>query len=131
MNITRSGGGSNHALFSNNLIQGGNQHQCIYPTLNNNSENAAKTPENPDTPIGGLYPGLFIDVRDTVDKWCEGEVLEVDSVRRRVYITYTYWSDKFNEWLPVDSERIAPFAMHTYHGNPANLKVVGVMVVIQ
>jgi hypothetical protein len=70
-----------------------------------------------------FYVGMFLDVLDTVDKWSEAEVLEVDHVMHRVFITYTYWMDKFNEWIPFDSARIAPFMSHTFSGDPRTLKV--------
>lgn len=67
--------------------------------------------------------GMFLDVLDTVGKWCEAEVLEVDHHAHKITITYLYWSEKFDEQLPFDSPRIAPFKTHTYHGDLSQLKV--------
>lgn len=42
----------------------------------------------------GLQVGSPLDVKDTVDKWCEATVKRVDRERQQVFITYTYWSSK-------------------------------------
>mmetsp|Transcript_8068 Transcript_8068/g.10706 ORF Transcript_8068/g.10706 Transcript_8068/m.10706 type:complete len:624 (+) Transcript_8068:104-1975(+) len=64
--------------------------------------------------IADFTVGLQLDVLDSVGKWAEAEVLKVDQMRRQVYITYLYWADKWNEWVPIDSDRIAPLASQTY-----------------
>lgn len=69
------------------------------------------------------HVGMFLDVLDTVDRWSEVEVVGVDHNAQRIAITYLYWGDKFDEMLPFDSDRIAPFKTHTYHGDPSQLKV--------
>ena len=79
------------------------------------------------TPLGGArgppcgyHAGQRVDVLDTVKKWAEAEVVRVDDAARRLLVTYTYWSDKWDEWLPAESPRIAPFGSRTYQrgGNP-------------
>lgn len=59
-------------------------------------------------------PGQELDVLDTVRKWSEAEVVEVEDGFVRV--TYTYWSEKWDEWLSFESERIAPRGSKTYQG---------------
>jgi OTU domain-containing protein 5 len=54
-----------------------------------------------------FQPGDYLDVQDTVGKWCEAQIVDVDTVSRRALVTYLYWSDTFNEWLPLDSNRLA------------------------
>jgi hypothetical protein len=51
--------------------------------------------------------GLDIDVLDSVDRWCEARVVLVQPGRQAM-VHYHGWSDRFNEWLPLDSYRIAP-----------------------
>lgn len=42
----------------------------------------------------GLQIGSRLDVKDTVDKWCEATVLAVDREAAEVLVTYTYWAKK-------------------------------------
>lgn len=43
-----------------------------------------------------------IDVKDTVDKWMEAHVIELN--RRYIRIHYKGWSSKFDEYLPAEEE---------------------------
>ena len=52
-------------------------------------------------------------------KWAEAEVVRVDEGARRVLVTYTFWSDKWDEWLPFESGRIAAFGSRTYQRGSA------------
>ncbi|CAM9456401.1 unnamed protein product [Chrysoparadoxa australica] len=63
-----------------------------------------------------LQVGDELDVKDTVNKFCEAEVLEIDKMRGLVRITYTYWGDSYDETIPIDSDRLAPFGSETYQG---------------
>ncbi|KAJ1455811.1 hypothetical protein M885DRAFT_519165 [Pelagophyceae sp. CCMP2097] len=80
-------------------------------------ENTARTTDAPRHE--GLLParapyavGQPLDVLDTVRKWAEASVYAIDD--KRIRITYTYWSAKWDEWLLVDSPRIAPAGSKTY-----------------
>lgn len=42
----------------------------------------------------GLHIGSKLDVKDTVDKWCEASVIAVDREAGKVLVTYTYWAPK-------------------------------------
>ncbi len=42
---------------------------------------------------------------DTVNKWCVGTI--VDKNDKEVHIHFKGWSDKWNEWLPINSPRLA------------------------
>lgn len=53
-----------------------------------------------------LQPGSHLDVKDTVDKWCEAEVLTVDNALGRVFITYTYWSSKVRRIFMYIQQRL-------------------------
>lgn len=61
----------------------------------------------------GLEPGTAIDARDSLGKWCEAVVLECDTFNQRVHVTYLYWADTFNEWVPIDVEHIQPYGTMT------------------
>eukprot|EP00968_Pinguiococcus_pyrenoidosus_P026785 scaffold7335_cov289-Pinguiococcus_pyrenoidosus.AAC.6 len=65
-----------------------------------------------------LKPGQQIDVLDSVDKWAEAEVLQVDYSRRRVEVTFLFWSDRWNTWIefgtPAGAKRLAEPGTKTY-----------------
>lgn len=42
----------------------------------------------------GLQVGSKLDVKDTVEKWCEASVIAVEREAGRVFVTYTYWATK-------------------------------------
>ncbi|CBN78161.1 conserved unknown protein [Ectocarpus siliculosus] len=67
----------------------------------------------------GLQVGSNLDVKDTVDKWCEATVTAVDREAARVYVSYTYWAPKWDEWISIDSPFLAPAGTMTYQpGGP-------------
>ena len=61
-----------------------------------------------------LRSGMQVDLLDSVSRWSEAEVLDVDHERQRVYCTYMYWSDRFDEWVPIASARLAEAGTMTY-----------------
>lgn len=68
-----------------------------------------------------FVPGQALDVLDTVNKWAEARVVCVDEGRQMVRVTYTYWSDRWDEWLSFDSHRIAARGTKTFDGsNPCS-----------
>jgi len=67
-----------------------------------------------DRPAGCYVVGEFVDVLDTVGKWCEGQIKEVDPVARSVSVTYLYWGDGFDEVFPFGSTRLAPEGSQVY-----------------
>ena len=44
--------------------------------------------------------------------------MKVDKERQRIYVSYIFWSSKFDEWVNTNDGRIAPLYTHTY--NPPN-----------
>lgn len=80
----------------------------------------------PNAPIF-LLPfkvGQILDVLDTQNKWLEAEVKTVDETTRRVFVHYVNWSQKWDEWLPFTSVRIAPNRTHTVGPNIVNRVVL-------
>eukprot|EP00457_Paulinella_chromatophora_P000004 gb/GEZN01000004.1/.p1 GENE.gb/GEZN01000004.1/~~gb/GEZN01000004.1/.p1 ORF type:complete len:5481 (-),score=821.20 gb/GEZN01000004.1/:442-16884(-) len=58
-----------------------------------------------------LPEGLVLDVRDTIQhKWIIGAVLAVKT--DSVLITYHGWDPKWDEWIPTNAGRLAPFLTH-------------------
>ena len=60
-----------------------------------------------------LEKGQWIDVKDTVNKWLEAQVMEVSEDKKKVKIHYNNWGDKWDEWINTNSQRIMPFRYHT------------------
>lgn len=65
--------------------------------------------------IVNTYIGQHLDVLDSVSRWSEAEVLKIDKDKKRVFITYLYWEDKWDEWIAEDEDRMAPLHTHTYY----------------
>jgi hypothetical protein len=65
-------------------------------------------------PGGALKRGQKVDVYDAhpeVQRYLEAKVVDEDAARVKVH--YKEYSAAFDEWLPRDSERIAPHGWHT------------------
>ena len=41
-------------------------------------------------------------------------ILDVDAKSRQLFMSYLYWGDQWNEWVHIESGRIAPFGSQTY-----------------
>mmetsp|Transcript_26181 Transcript_26181/g.46675 ORF Transcript_26181/g.46675 Transcript_26181/m.46675 type:complete len:2194 (-) Transcript_26181:2-6583(-) len=58
-----------------------------------------------------LDKGLYVDAKDSVNSWCVALVLDID--QQRVKLHYEGWSHKWEAWLPIQSDKLAPFRMHS------------------
>lgn len=58
-----------------------------------------------------LKIGQWIDVKDTIDQWLEAEVIDVNETQ--VYVHYNGWGRRWDEWIDMNSPRIATFRTHT------------------
>ena len=45
--------------------------------------------------------GEHVDCLDTVNKWCNAEVTQVDSAEHRVHVHYTGFKAKYDEWIDL------------------------------
>lgn len=76
-----------------------------------------KTVEDTDHPPGfdfskrKLVTGQWIDVKDTIDQWLEAEVINVHE--NQVYVHYNGWGRRWDEWIDMNSPRIAAFRTYT------------------
>lgn len=61
------------------------------------------------------FEGQWLDVKDTVAQWLEATVMEVDLSGRRIFVHYNGWPQRWDEWLPFESARVAPFRSMTRH----------------
>lgn len=115
------------------------------PTNNENSQNSTQknthveprvtpaavtsTPALPSSPsspstLTSYSVGMYLEVQDKVQKWCEAEVIGINTSLKTLRITYLYWGDKYDEDIPFFSSRLAPFPTHTYQpGQPHTLQV--------
>ncbi|EQC36912.1 hypothetical protein, variant [Saprolegnia diclina VS20] len=65
-----------------------------------------------------FYVGQWLDVKDTVNQWLEGTVLELSATHVRVH--YHGWPTRWDEWIEKISPRLAAFRTRTLHptGSP-------------
>jgi len=55
--------------------------------------------------------GQWIDVKDSIDQWLEGQITKVRG--ERVLVHYNGWGNRWDEWFDMNSPRIALFRTHT------------------
>ncbi len=73
-----------------------------------------KTRASGDKKTKEFTVGDFIDVLDTVNKWCVGRVVDKNVDKNEVLVHYEGWSDKWNEWIFFLSRRLAPYDFLPY-----------------
>ena len=61
---------------------------------------------------------ILYDVKDIAEKWWESSIRAIKD--DRIFIHYNGWPMKWDEWLPIDSERLA--APHTHTTGPRRYK---------
>lgn len=47
--------------------------------------------------------GEHVDCLDTIKKWCNGEVREVDNANARLFVHFTGFAAKYDEWIELAS----------------------------
>ena len=62
----------------------------------------------------GLAVGQQVDVLDSMGYWCEAEILKIDRVNRKIYVTFLYWDKSWDDWISDFEGRVAPLHTHTY-----------------
>lgn len=60
-----------------------------------------------------FYVGQWLDVKDTVNQWLESTVMDLNDTH--ILVHYHGWPERWNEWIPSNSDRIAPFRTRTVH----------------
>jgi hypothetical protein len=63
-----------------------------------------------------VKPGEKVDVRDTEHIWCVGQIeLKICTQNRQalLYIHYEGWNRKYDEYIFVNSDRLAPHGTYT------------------
>jgi len=56
--------------------------------------------------------GDELDALDTSNKWCVAQVMKVNE-KGDLYVHYKGWSEKWDEWIPKKSNRLAPLRTKT------------------
>ena len=63
--------------------------------------------------VANLYCiGDLIDCQDKFRKWCTSMIVDIVA-NEKIRVHYEGWNAKWDEWLPLDSERLAPIGTHT------------------
>lgn len=57
--------------------------------------------------------GQWLDVKDTIEQWLEAEVIDIDEVENKVFVHYNGWGRRWDEWITMNSPRLAIFRTHT------------------
>ena len=76
--------------------------------------------------VCGWRVGDMIDALDTVNTWLEARVVDVNVKDEQLYIHFDGWADRWNEWIPAKSKRLARYRTNTgMRGidRPFNLKL--------
>jgi len=58
-----------------------------------------------------LQIGQWVDVKDTIDQWLEAQVINIRE--GQAFIHYNGWGTRWDEWIDMNSPRIALFRTHT------------------
>lgn len=63
--------------------------------------------------------GEHIDVRDTENVWCVGEIKSIVTIKQEMYayIHYEGWNSAYNEYIPLGNERLASLGFYTNRGD--------------
>ncbi|KAG6962000.1 hypothetical protein JG688_00008823 [Phytophthora aleatoria] len=65
-----------------------------------------------------FFVGQWLDVKDTVNQWLESTVMVIAD--EKVLIHYHGWPTRWDEWIDVDSDRIAAFRTQQERGRAQN-----------
>ena len=59
--------------------------------------------------------GQWIDVKDTIDQWLEGQIVNMRTHNgtHQVLVHYNGWSSRWDEWIDTNSKRLSNFKTYT------------------
>jgi len=75
-------------------------------------------PLNPVAPDVNLDVGAEVDALDTTDKWCKAVITHRDEEHQMVRVHYVNWNTKYDEWINMESYRLAPPGAHVPRTEP-------------
>lgn len=61
------------------------------------------------------FIGQWIDCKDTVAQWLEATIMDINHSDQTLFVHYNGWPTRWDEWIAMDSPRIAPFRTRTSH----------------
>ena len=61
--------------------------------------------------ITNFHTGQWVDVKDTIDQWLEGQITKVKE--NKVFVHYNGWGSRWDEWVETKSQRLNLFRTHT------------------
>ena len=67
-------------------------------SLPNSSQNSHITTAR----IEDYHQGEHVDCLDTINKWCNGEIREIDCANKKVFIHYSGFAAKYDEWIHIE-----------------------------
>jgi len=56
---------------------------------------------------------IYIDMKDTTNKWCVAKIIEHDISTYRISVNFDGWTERYNETERTGSSRLAPFRKYT------------------
>ncbi|EAR85579.1 OTU-like cysteine protease (macronuclear) [Tetrahymena thermophila SB210] len=71
-----------------------------------------------------FYIGENIDCCDTVNKWLNAEIVSLRHNPNEIRVHYSGWSQKYDEWISVDSSRI----LKQWHRSNSQVKQIPISV---
>ena len=67
---------------------------------------------------GTYFVGQYLDVQDSVGKWCVGNILSISG--NKLLIHYQGWASKWDESIDMNSKRIARYLEYTGRNDPSS-----------
>eukprot|EP01017_Pseudomicrothorax_dubius_P040733 TRINITY_DN641_c0_g1_i2.p1 TRINITY_DN641_c0_g1~~TRINITY_DN641_c0_g1_i2.p1 ORF type:complete len:582 (-),score=104.02 TRINITY_DN641_c0_g1_i2:74-1819(-) len=61
--------------------------------------------------------GQWVDARDTIDQWLEAQIIGIRGAQ--AFIHYNGWGRRWDEWIDMNSPRLALFRTHTVQSSSA------------
>lgn len=55
--------------------------------------------------------GMLVDARDSLERWCEAKIIDLDAAEETVFVHYVGWNSRYDAWLSV--EFLAAHGSHT------------------
>lgn len=74
-------------------------------------KNIFTTNETSMNPTLDFKIGQWIDAKDSLDQWIEAQIIDIKE--NKVFVHFFGWGNSFNEWINIDSARLALFRTYT------------------
>ncbi|TYZ69261.1 hypothetical protein PybrP1_008888 [[Pythium] brassicae (nom. inval.)] len=71
--------------------------------------------EESDPPPQPAGLGLLVDARDSLERWCEAKIIDLDEAAQKAFVHYVGWNARYDAWLSV--AYLAAHGSHTGAGD--------------